>query len=397
MGLILHCLSASPGAAFSEAAQKGGEPEKRILAVLDPIDLHIMKADPDWGDFLRRGFAENRGWKVITRDTMIAKMKDYGMDTRVPCHEFQCAFDAGNVLSAEFVLFWSITSLDDLYAYTLNLVHVPTSQTVWSRVGEVSKRQLGAPGAAMESALAQIADWLGPDKVRTGRREKLGQLTVLDLSAAGSTPARVMAERVTTHLYSSRNYDIMGKKEQDELLTALGIDKAAFIPTDSALNQLGTKMGISHLVYSRLLATKDGGMQLRLALYDVASRQKVRERPSQSTQDFRKLLQFEESFFSSLFQLPGSEDAASMGPGRKRWAWAGAAASLAFGAVCGYLSYSAGKDADRAYARFQDARSREAVESWEAKVKGSDRSAFTWAILGGVGVAGAGGFVVLSF
>lgn len=397
VGMLLLGLSASPGRAFSEAAKRGNEPEKRVLAVLDPIDLHILKADPDWGDFLRRGFMGNPGWKVITRDTMITKMKDYGLDTKVPCHEFQCAFDAGNVLSAEFVLFWSLTSLDDMYAYTLNLVHVPTSQTVWSRVGEVSKRQLGSPGAAMESALAQIGDWLGPDKVRTGRREKLGQLTVLDLSAAGSTPARVMAERVTTHLYSSRIYDIMGKKEQDELLTALGVDKAAFVPTDSSIYQLGTKMGISHLVYSRLLATRDGGMQLRLALYDVASRQKVRERPSQSTQDFRKLLQFEESFFSSLFQTPGSADAGVSDGGRKRWTWAGAAASIAFGAVCGYLSYSASKDADHAYARFQEARSSEAAESWQARVKGSDRSAFTWAILGGVGVAGAGGLVVLSF
>ena len=346
LGLILNGICPLPCAAFSEAAQRADEPERRVLAVLDPIDLHLMKADPDWGDFLRRGFTENRGWKVITRDTMISKMKEYGIDTRIPCHEFQCAFDAGNVLSAEFVLFWSVTSIDALYAYTLNLVHVPTSQTVWSRVGEVSKRQMGAPGAAMESALAQLAGWLGPDKVRTGRREKLGQLTVLDLSAAGSTPSRVMAERVATHLYSSRNYDIMGKKEQDELLTALGIDKTAFIPSDTAINQLGIKMGISHLVYSRLLATKDGGMQLGLALYDIASRQKVRERPSQSTRDFRKLLQFEESFFSSLFQMPGSEEASALSPGKKRWTWAGAAASLAFGAVCGYLSYAASKDAE---------------------------------------------------
>src|SRR4051812_45632313 len=93
IGMLLLCLFASPCGAFSEAAKNAGEPERRVLAVLDPIDLHILKADPDWGDFLRRGFAENRGWKVITRDTMIAKMKDYGMDTRVPCHEFQCAFD----------------------------------------------------------------------------------------------------------------------------------------------------------------------------------------------------------------------------------------------------------------------------------------------------------------
>jgi hypothetical protein len=320
------------------------------------------------------------------------------VDTRVTCHEFQCAFDAGNILSAEFVLFWSVTGIDELYTYTLNLVHVPTSQTVWSKVGDIRKRQLGSPSGALEASLVQLADWLGPDKVRTGRREKLGQLTVLDLSAAGSTPARVMAERVTTHLYASRNYDIMGKKELDELLAALGIDKAAFLPSDSSIYAIGGKMGISHLVYSRLLATRGGGLQLRLALYDIAERKLVRERLSQSTQDFRKLLQFEESFFSSLFRLPGSEDGGAPPVPRPRWTWAGAGTSLAFAAACGYLSLTSGREADRAYARFQSqAGSRESAEVLKAKVEEKDRGSLVWGVLAGAGLAGAGGFVVFSF
>ena len=395
--LFLMSLSAPSCIAFSESAKGAGEAERRILAVLDPIDLHTLHSDPDWGEFLRRGLASNRGWKVINRDTMIAKLKDYGMDTRVPCHEFQCAFDAGNVLSAEFVLFWSLTGLDDLYAYTLNLVHVPTSQTLWSKVGDVRKRQMGAPSAALEAALAQLAAWLGPDKVRTGRREKLGQLTVLDLSAAGSTPSRVMAERVATHLYASRNYDIMGKKELDELLAALGTDKSAFVLGDSAIYSLGGKMGVTHLVYSRLLSTRNGDLQLRLALYDIAGRKKVRERPSPATSDFRKLLQFEESFFSSLFQLPGNDGMTAARAPKPRWLWAGAGASLAFAAACGYFAYESSRDADRAFMQFQTARSRDAAESWQAKVQDQDRSTLIWGILAGAGMAGAGGFVAFSF
>jgi hypothetical protein len=395
---LLFGLGASPCRAFSEAAQGSAGSEKRVLAVLDPVDLHLAHADPDWGDFMRRAFAGNPSWKVIPRDTLITKLKDYGVDTRQPCHEFQCAFDAGNILSAEFVLFWSVTGLDDMYAYTLNLVHVPTSQTVWSKVGDIRKRQLGSPSGALEASLAQLADWLGPDKVRTGRREKLGQLTVLDLSAAGSTPARVMAERVTTHLYATRNYYIMGKKELDELLSALGIDKAAFLPSDSSIYAIGGKMGISHLVYSRLLATKEGGLQLRLALYDIGGRKLVRERLSQSTQDFRKLLQFEESFFSSLFRLNGTEDGGRPPDPKPRWTWAGAGTSLAFAAACGYLSYASGRDADRAYSRFQSqVGSRESAESLRTKVQDEDRSSLVWGILAGAGLAGAGGFVVFSF
>jgi hypothetical protein len=175
LGLFLLGFAPIPGQAFSEAAKGSGRSEQRVLAVLDPVDLHLMTADPDWGDFMRRSFAANPSWKVLARDSMMTKLQDYGVDTRVACHEFQCAFDAGNILSAEFVLFWSVTGLDELYAYTLNLVHVPTSQTVWSKVGDIRKRQLGSPSGALEASLAQLADWLGPDKVRTGRREKLGQ------------------------------------------------------------------------------------------------------------------------------------------------------------------------------------------------------------------------------
>ena len=148
-----------------------------------------------------------------------------------------------------------------MYTFTFNLVHVPTSQVVWSRVGEVRKRQLGTPSAAMEVALTQLARDLGPDQVRTGRREKRGLLTVLDLSAAGSTPSRIMAERVATHLYASRNYDIMGRKEMEELLAALDINKAELVPSDSGIYKLGGKMDVTHLVYSRLVtATRDGGI-----------------------------------------------------------------------------------------------------------------------------------------
>lgn len=355
-----------------------------------------MKVDVEWGEFLRKSFAGNLKWSVITRDTLSAKFKEYKLDPKNPCHEFQCAFDAGNILSAEFVMFGSITGVDELYAFTLNLVHVPTSQTIWSRVGEIRKRQLGTPSSAMEATLAQIAGDLGPDQVRTGRRDKRGLLTVLDLSAAGSTPSRIMAERVATHLYASRNYDIMGRKEMEELLTALGINKAAFNPADTAIYTLGGKMDITHLVYSRLLATKSGGLQLQLALYDIAARKKVREWPSQSTSDFRKLLQFEEKFFRSLFQSPEYDAGASIGTS-SRWTWTGAALSLAAGAACGYMSYAASRDADKAYDRFRQARSRESAETLQAKVEDRDRSSLVWGILGGVGVAGAGGFLVFSF
>lgn len=373
------------------------EDEQRVLAILDPVDLHSQRVDQEWGEFLRRSFAANRKWKVLSRDTVIAKFTEYHIDPGAPCHEFQCAFDAGNVLSAEFVLFGSVTSQNDLYAFTLNLVHIPTSQTLWSRVGEVRKKQLGAPSASLEAALNRIAGELGPDAVRTGRREKIGLLSVLDLSAAASTPSRIMAERVATHLYASRNYDIMGRKEMDELLKALDINKRGFIPSDSAIFALGGKMDITHLVYSRLLATREGGMELRLALYDIANRRKVREWPSRSTMDFGKLLEFEDKFFKSLYKLPEYGAGVSGLQPPSHWTWAGAVLSLGAGAAFGYLSWAAGRDADREYAKFQAARSRGTAESAQARVVDKEHSSIVFGILGGLGMAGAGGFLVFSF
>ena len=70
---------------------------------------------------------------------------------------------------------------------------------------------------------------------------------------------------------------------------------------------------------------------------------------------------------------------------------------MALGAAFGYLSYSADRQADRAFARFRDARSRETAESSQAKVEAMERDSMVYGILGGLGVAGAGGFLVFSF
>jgi hypothetical protein len=397
LAFVLIGLFHSFCAGFSEEAKQGKDTEQRVLAILDPIDLHTQRPDPEWGDYLRKSFAANPKWKVLTRDTVISKLKDYRIDPQAACHEFQCSFDAGNILSAEFILFGSVTSQEELYAYTLNLVHVPTSQTIWSRVGEVRKKQVGLPYASLEAAFTQIASGLGPDEVRTGRRDKRGLLTVLDLSAAGSTPSRIMAERVATHLYASRNYDIMGRKEMEELLKALDINKGGLIPTDTALFSLGGKMDVTHLVYSRLTSTREGKMQLQLALYDIAAHRKVREWPSQPTDDFKKLLEFEDRFFTNLFRSPEYDAGAPSMRSSGRWTWAGAGLSLAVGAAFGYLAYTANQDADREYDRFLAARSREAAEDRQSKVLEKEHSSVLYGILGGLSLAGAGGFLVISF
>jgi 4-hydroxybenzoate polyprenyltransferase len=115
--------------------------------------------------------------------------------------------------------------------------------------------------------------------------------------------------------------------------------------------------------------------------------------------DFRKLLEFEEKFFASLFKLPeyeGGAGAEIRGPG-SRWTWAGAGLGLALGAAFGYLAYAANQDADREYDRFQAARSREAAQSRQAKVEEKERSSILFGVMGGASLVGAGGLLVFSF
>jgi hypothetical protein len=385
------------------AAAGEGAPAPPVLAVLDPINLHNRTPDPELGDFLRKAFAANPEWRVIPRDTVAARFGEYRMDMSAACHEFQCSFDAGNVLAAEYVLFGSVTPWGDLYAYTLNVTHVRTSQVVWTRVGEVLRRQLGHPAAALEASLVQIAEGLEPEDMDTRRGLRRGLLSVLDLSPGGSTPSRIMAERVASHLYASRNFDIMSRREMEELLAALDLRKSDLAPTDSGMFALGGKMGISHLIYSRLTGTGSAGKggqeySLQLALYDIAAGSKVRDWPSQPGNDFRKILEFEGKFFSSLFKLPEYDSRSDMPErGNPVLGLGGAALGTAAAAVFGFLAWSAWQEADREYGRFKEARSRETALAARDRVEESDRKALLYSGLGGLGLAGAGASLLIAF
>ena len=400
LGLML--LDAGALIAAAPAGQSA-DPPGHSVAVFDPVNLHNQTPDLEFGELIRKAFTENSRWHVIPNDTVTARFKDYKMNARTACHEFQCSFDAGNVLAAEYVVFGSITPWGDLYAYTLNITHVRSSQVVWSKVGEVLRRQLGQPAAAMEATLGQIIEGLDPEELDTRRGLRRGLLTVLDLSPGGSTPSRVMAERVATHLYASRNFDIMSRRELDELLGALDMKKSAFAPTDSGIFTLGGKMDITHFVYSRLTTKGSAGkggeeFQLQLALYDIAASKKVRDWPSQPTNDFRKILEFENKFFSSLFKMPDYDNEKDI---EKSWGpamtYTSVGLGLAMSTVFGVLAWSAWQEADQDYAEFKGARSREAAMASKQRVEDNDRKALVFSGLGALSMAGAGAMLVISF
>lgn len=374
----------------------------RSLAVLDPADLQVQARSHEWGAALRDLFAQSPAWKVVGADTMEAKFREYKVDPASACHEFQCAFDAGNILLADFVAFGSVTQVDDWYVYTLNIVNVAASQVAWSRTGEIRRGEGARPGEALGGAFQRMIAEIDPAALAGPKVPKRGMITVLDLSA-GSAPSRVLAERLATHLYATRSYDIMSEAEQKELLGALGIGKARFSPTDTGLASLGSRMGVSHLLYSQLTG-QDPDFRLGLALYDVEAKRRLRDWPARGSGDFRKLLRVEDDFFSSLSQtgpaVPEAAPAASgarSGHSGKAWWWAAAGASLAASAGLAVLSWQADVQADKAYERYRLAQSGPTAADAEKATRDQQRRTRLYAGASGLFLLGAGAGAVIAF
>ncbi len=375
---------------YGQAAQNSLTAQKKIgsgsdsltsLIVLDPVDIGDFKVKREWGDFIRDELTLRKKWIVISRDTVQKRLLEYKLDAQKPCHEFQCAFDTGNMLPAEFVLFSSLTRLDQLYTYTLNLIHVPSSQVVWSRIGDMRSKKGDDSVAAVKSQLSQILSELDKSQFKIGKVEKHGLMSVIDLSQ--STPySRAITDRITTQLFASRNYDLMGQKELEELLLALNIRKRDFLLADSALFDLGQKMDIAHLAYSRL-TRKGENYRLQLAMFDIKNKQKVREWPAKESSDFRDLLQFENKFFATLFASSGENTYAAppATKGHSKWTYA---AGIALGVTSGLLCYQANQNANDEYKSYQNAQSAESALDHKKKSQAFDKKANGWGLLSGV-------------
>lgn len=387
--LILGLVQAAPAAPKAGApAPKSGSSGGRLVAVLDPVNLGSQAPSPGWGGSIRRILSGLPAWKVVPKDSMETKLREYRIDPAAPCHEFQCAFDAGNVLLSEFVLFATVTPVGPWHTYTLNLVHIPASQVVVSRAGEVRTGSGAHPGRALEGALHDLLSAIEPATLRTAKRAKKGLITVLELGP-GLAASRVLADRLTTHLYGTRTFDIMTQHEQKELLAALEIDKSRFVPSDSSLQWLGGRMGVSHLLSSRLvpLVPASAGYRMGLALYDVSAGRKLREWPAQSQDDFRKLLLTEEKFFSGLSDLfdpahdPEAVKAARSGRG---WYPAATGLGMALAAAAAAGAWYADRDSDRQYALYRQALSNRSAAGYRERVEARDLEARA---LGGAALA----------
>jgi len=357
------------------------------LVVLDPVDLDDGVTSTEHGDWLWNKIQESGKWHLLPRLEAEKKLGEFGWDASNSCHEFQCAFDAGSTLLADYVLFGTVTALDGIYAYSFNIIHVPTSQVVASEVGEV-RRSPVSPGASGEDSLraklAAFASGLDPSRFDKSRTISRGLLAVVDLSVE-SPESRVLAERVETHVRAARHYDLMSQTELDELLSAMNISLAATEPTDSSMVALGARLKVAYLVQSTL-SSGPRGNTMELALFDVSGKHRIRDLSSRPTKDFRDILQLEPRFLASLKARPdgplvAQDPKATHGPRSvwKRTLFSALGISAATG--LGILAYSTRREADGAHARAESAYSAESASEWKSQVEDKDRETLAYGSL----------------
>lgn len=394
----------------------------RTLAVLDPVDLTTNLPDPLAGKLLRRNLAANTAWRVIPGDSVAKQLRDLGMDPDLPCSEFQCAFDAGNALQSEFVLFGTSTDLPEVNAYTLGLAHIPTSQMVWSRVGQAPNRlgeggRTARRGNILEGPLRFAVSDLEPASLNLRKRPSHGLLGVMD--GGQSTPhSRVALYRALAHAYATRAYDMLGPSELEALVAALDLDRSKgqartrnpdetlaagtgpSIPhgkggsgLEDAGNRdmlaLGKQMGVRYLLRSEM-RTEGRQYSMDLALYDVNAGRKIRDWPARGTTDYESLLSLEDRFMTALGE--GEDLPAPAAPGNRhpvRAFFKGSSIGLAaLGAgLLGYMAWQSHTQADQAYADFKAADNRTEVDRARSRVVRKDTDTRKFGILSGLSLA----------
>jgi hypothetical protein len=389
--------------------------------VLDPVNLSDNKPDAAAGRALRKALARNPRWNVVPGDSAARMLKATGLSPDSACVEFQCAFDAGNALQTEFVLFGTSTSLPELRAFTLDLVHVPSSQVVWTRVGEIpSKRAKGAvnperdadsSGLVVEGALPSVVDELDPLALDLRKKPTLGSLGIMD-AGRPSAHSRVALHRALSFAYASRAYDLIGPTEMEAQLSALGIrggPEASAPATGSGASSglggsgnmgataylhddmlsLGSAMDVRYLLWTKV--NHDGpGFAVDLALYDVSGRKTLRYWPAGDTADFKSALRTEDRFLSVLgAHAPKPAPAAPVASGNLRTVGkvVAIATAAAVGISFGILAYQKKQSADSDYQRFQEAQSEQEASQAQKNVEAQDSDARAYGIAGGLSLA----------
>lgn len=364
------------------------------LAILDPVDVASDQPMPVFGNILRSGVLAAGKFEPISRAQMENKMAEFGWDAKTHCHEFQCGFDAGSMLLSDYVLFGTVTPLDGIFAYTFNVMHVPTGQVVRAEAGDVSRNPGNGGDAPLMAKLSAFAADLDPAQLDLSRKTSRGLMAVVDLSPE-SPESRVLSERVSTHVNASRHYDLMSRKELQELMSAMEIPLHDIETSDSGMIALGARLNVAYLVHSKLRQDAQG-MRLDLALFDIAGKRRIRDWPTNSKRDFQEILHHENRFFTTLNGPPkevASRSSRKQDAPRRKWgrgflSTAGVFAAAGLAAAAWMLH----NGADDAHSRAEEALSGDKAEAYKEEAQEKDQRT-VW--FGGLAALSLGASVVL--
>ncbi len=366
----------------------------RIL-ILNPVNLATYSVLPVLSDQIRNIFKKSKMWDVIPFETIKSKYKEYEMDVNKPCKEFTCAYDAGSVMQAEYSLYSTVTRFQDLYIYNLNLIDIAATKVVWSEVGEVFIKSRGNSTEALIHRFEQLIFKLDPAKIVINKIPAKGLLGILDLSVP-SDYSKILFERLATHAYTSGQYDLIGQTELNFLVDALKLDVTQINTTKEVMIPLGEKLGLDFLIYSKLNRVSEN-FKLKLALYDIQNQKLVREWPYEA-EEYRKLLKFEDKFFSTLLKVeesPQTSQSTGGQPKSKAWKWVVSGASFVAAGILGYQAWVEHENVQDEYEKWKNSLSLENRSTHEQNVKDSEKKRLIYGILGGGLVLTAG--VVLAF
>ncbi len=304
--LIVSLLLSSVSTLWSapKDASKAQGPVR--IVILDPIELSDNQPKPEVGNIIRKVLPPE-SWIVLNRDSTAKKLREYGQNPDQGCNTTQCAFDLGNILQVDYVLYGTCSMFGRVDAMTMKLMHVPTAQLIWVRAFESPSGYGQVREQNLTTVYSRELKRLNSQAMDISRATSKKTLAVIDLSDNPQT-AKVFFERVSTRIAGVRRYDLMAPSELSDLLGALEINKYSVVPSLENMVGLGQKLGVGYLLYSRLY--RDGKNHFyRLAFYDIALKKLVLELPPQPSEDDAKLLDYERLFFNTLAEREKEEEA----------------------------------------------------------------------------------------
>jgi hypothetical protein len=256
-------------------------------------------------------------------------------------------------------------------------------------VGEVPIKAGDDSTMALVNRFVQLTEGLTPQQLSNKTPSSKGVMGILDLNKP-SDYTKILYERLSTHAYTTGQYDILGQEELGFLMEAIDFKATKTVTDKDSMLTLGEVLGLDHLIYFQLNKT-DKIFKLRMALFDVQKKKLMRDWPYKSSK-FRNLLKFEDKFFSTLNKLdatPTSVEGMSLS---RLWRLAAKSVMILAGGTFGVMSYLSHREANDEFQKYQDANTTQELKSqseYEDNVKTAERNRNIFGALGGVMLGGS--------